>query len=271
MKLAVVSDIHGNLPALQAVLDDIAAQRVDQVVNLGDILSGPLLVRETADFLMAQGWTTVAGNHERQLLRLLDRPPPQLDTRDSDGYAATQVTTAHVGWLRALPATHWLAPDVLLVHGIPGDDLVYWLETTTPDFGRNGSLGIRPATAAEVQERLVGGGLGAERASLVLCGHTHVPRAVHCGGTLIVNPGSVGVPAYEGTHPHAHETHNGSPDARYAIVERRAGRWHARLCSVPYDFRPMAQRAERNGRPEWAFALTTGRMPPRSPKISGPK
>jgi Icc-related predicted phosphoesterase len=53
MKLAVISDIHGNLPALEAVLADIATQGVDQTVNLGDILSGPLQPAETADLLMA--------------------------------------------------------------------------------------------------------------------------------------------------------------------------------------------------------------------------
>jgi predicted phosphodiesterase len=257
MKIAVVSDIHGNLPALQAVLEDIQAQGVDQVVNLGDILSGPLSVAATADFLMERNWVTIAGNHERQLLRLIDRPPEVLDTRNSDGYAASQVQPHHVAWLRSLPATHWLADDVLLVHGTPGSDLVYWLETVTPDFGRNGSPGIRAATSEEVRERLAGG----ERASLVLCGHSHVPRVIRCGDTLVVNPGSVGLQAYDDDHVHRHQTQNGSPDARYAIVERAAAGWRVRLCAVPYDHEPVANLAHANGRPDWAYALTTGRMP----------
>ena len=66
MKLAVISDIHGNLPALDAVLADIAAHRVEQIVNLGDILSGPLWAADTADRLMALALPTIAGNHERQ-------------------------------------------------------------------------------------------------------------------------------------------------------------------------------------------------------------
>ena len=68
MKIAIISDIHGNLLALQAVLADIARQGVDQTVNLGDILSGPLQPAETADLLMAQKFPTIKGNHERQLL-----------------------------------------------------------------------------------------------------------------------------------------------------------------------------------------------------------
>ena len=68
MRIAFLSDIHGNLPALQAVRDDMARRGVDQVINGGDILSGPLWPRETADVLMALDWPTIAGNHERQLL-----------------------------------------------------------------------------------------------------------------------------------------------------------------------------------------------------------
>ena len=68
MKIAFISDIHGNLPALEAVKKDILQRGVDQIVNLGDSLSGPLLPRETAQFIMAEGWYSLAGNHERQIL-----------------------------------------------------------------------------------------------------------------------------------------------------------------------------------------------------------
>jgi predicted phosphodiesterase len=68
VKIAAISDIHGNLPALEAVLADIATHAVDIIVNLGDILSGPLWAADTADRLMALALPTIAGNHERQLL-----------------------------------------------------------------------------------------------------------------------------------------------------------------------------------------------------------
>lgn len=265
MKIAVLSDIHGNLLALRAVLDDIAREGVDAVVNLGDILSGPLQPAETAQLLMGQDFVTIRGNHERQLLRVWDGPRETIDPGTSDGYAATQVAPAHIDWVRALPAQHWLAADVLLVHGTPASDVQYWLQTVTPGFGQHGSTGVRSASPQEVSERL---GPDARSASLVLCGHTHVPRVVQCGATLVVNPGSVGVQAYMDVHPHAHKVEIGSPHARYAVVRRRGGHWDVQLRAVAYDWAAQSQVAAARGNPDWAYALATGRMPDSAAKIA---
>lgn len=241
MRIAIVSDIHGNLPALEAVLRDIGRRGVDRVVNLGDSLSGPLIVRETAQFLMAQDWVQLAGNHERQVLA--GSPGA------SDEYARSQLGAAELEWMATLKPSLWLSEDVLLCHGTPDSDVTYFLESVEPG-------GMRLASSAEVDLRL-----GGVRAELVACGHTHVPRSVRASnGTLIVNPGSVGLPAYDDDHPVFHQVQNGSPDARYAIVEQVAGEWISTLISVPYDFRPMAELARRNGRPDWERALLTGYM-----------
>jgi len=69
-RIAILSDIHGNLPALEAVVADAETRGCTQFLNLGDILSGPLWPAETADWLMPRGWPTIAGNHERQVLTL---------------------------------------------------------------------------------------------------------------------------------------------------------------------------------------------------------
>jgi predicted phosphodiesterase len=169
MKIAVISDIHGNLLALEAVLADIARQGVDRTVNLGDILSGPLQPAETADLLMAQDFITIRGNHERQLLALLEPGAPAPDSLGSDGFAAGKITTRQADWLRGLPAARVLEPGIRLCHGTPDTDLQYWLETVVPGFGKDGATGTRPATTHEVRERL-----GNEQHALVLCAHTHV-------------------------------------------------------------------------------------------------
>ena len=256
-----MSDIHGNLLALEAVLADIARQDVDAMVNLGDLLSGPLQPAETADRLMAlqaSGTATIAGNHERQLLALWDAGAVRADLSTSDGYAVTRLEPRHVAWLCTLPLHHWPASDILMVHGTPGSDCTYWLESIDAEVPD----GLRPATSSEVAGRLQGDPRAAH-ACLVLCGHTHVPRAVRVGPTLIVNPGSVGLQAYSDGRPVPHRVETGSPHARYALLARDdgAGDWHCTDRHVAYDWDTQARIALERGRPDWAHALATGRMP----------
>ena len=242
MRIAVVSDIHGNLPALEAVVENFSRRSVDRVVNLGDNLSGPLLPLETARYLMAQPWIHLAGNHERQLLS--DDVPKRLE---SDEYALSQLTATELAWIATLRPRLELSPEILLCHGTPDSDVHYLLETVTPS-------GLRMADAAEVDQRL-----GNNTHALVLCGHTHVPRAIRSSrGSFIVNPGSVGLPAYDDVHPYPHVVETGSPDARYAIVEKTSSGWRAQLISVPYDHHAMADLARDHGRPDWEHALRSG-------------
>lgn len=248
MRIAFLSDIHGNLPALQAVRDDLARRGVDRVINGGDILSGPLWPRETADLLMALDWPTIAGNHERQLLACARRPGGA-----SDRFAFEQTTPAQRDWLAGLPAELYPWPGVYVCHGRPGDDLNYLLETVE----RSGS---RPATAAEVLQRLEGTP-GAD-ASLLLCGHSHLPRLLQAGPTLCVNPGSVGLPSYDDDHIAFHVHQSGSPHARYALCERidtgEGAGWIVAHIAVAYDWQAAAERALHNGARDWARWLTSG-------------
>ena len=244
MKIAVISDIHGNIAALGAVLADIAARKVEQIVNLGDICSGGLFPRETADRLMPLGLPTIRGNHERQVLTLA---PERMGL--SDRHAAEQLRPDQRDWLAELPATLRLSDDVLLVHGTPDSDLAYFLETVAED-------GLRPATAAEIEARA-----GTTGAAVILCGHTHVPRvAKRPDGRLVVNPGSVGLPAFDDDHPFPHVVETGSPHARYAILSDEGDGWSTELLAIAYDWEQAARDAEANGRADWARALRTGRV-----------
>ena len=244
MRIAAISDIHGNLAALDAVLADIARRGVDVTVNLGDIVSGHLQPRETAARLMALALPTIRGNHERQLLA----DPARMGV--SDAYARAQLLPEQMAWIDALPATLRLRHDVLLVHGTPTSDLVYFLDTVTPQ-------GSRAATMAEVAQRA-----GDAAAALILCGHTHMPRSITLpDGRLIVNPGSVGLQAYDDDHLYPHVMENGTPHARYAIVEDDAqGRWHAQFHQVEYDWETQARLALAHGRPDWVVPLRSGRV-----------
>jgi len=132
----------------------------------------------------------------------------------------------------------------------------------------DGQPGVRAATPRELAERAsectpVDGTHPARsglEASLILCGHTHVPRAMQvAAGPLVVNPGSVGLQACDDDQPRPHVIETGSPLARWGIVERRGdSAWSVQLRATPYDWQAAAARAEANGRGDWADALATG-------------
>ncbi len=242
MRIAAISDIHGNLSALDAVLADIERRGADLIVNLGDILSGPLSPRETAERLMALDFPTVHGNHERQLLA-----ENREGMGSSDRYAAETITDGQRAWLAALPATLTVADGVFLCHATPESDVACYLENI-----RGGEL--VPASLADIERRT-----DPCEASLILCGHTHIPRVASLTtGQTIVNPGSVGIQAYDGHHPVPHRVELGSPHARYALVERTKAGWASELIAIPYPWEEAARTAEAHGRPQWGPALRTG-------------
>lgn len=244
MRIAALSDIHGNLAALEAVLSDVAGREIDVIVNLGDIVSGPLWPAETATRLMALDLPTIAGNHERQLLT---QAPDAMNA--SDAFAAARTDVKAKAWLAGLPPRMALCHDVLMVHGTPTSDIEHLLETIAPE-------GRRAASEGEVAARL-----GDTPAGLVLCGHSHVPRAIRLAdGRLVVNPGSVGLQAFADDHPWPYIVEVGDPKARYAVLDDAGGRWSAEPIALDYDCHRAADRAAANGREDWARALRTGRL-----------
>jgi len=242
MRFAVLADIHANLLALEAVRADLATRRIEQVVNLGDCVSGPLWPAETAAMLIRLGWPTVRGNHDRWVT---DVPPEKQSSWDR--LARDALSPEQLTWLAALPEGLDLGAGILAVHGHPGDDNAYLLEEVS-----NGGL-VRAAPAT-VMVRLAG-----MTSPIVLCGHSHLPGALCLpDGRWVINPGSVGCPAYADPTPPAHVSEAGGPQARYAVIDFRAGSLALELIAIPYDHEAAARRAEANGRPAWATALRTG-------------
>lgn len=243
-RIAILSDIHGNFPALQAVTADISQRGIDRVFNLGDHFSGPLWPAETAEYLIHQNWVQILGNHDRQLAsESTSRLGP------SDQYAWERLLPEHIDWLKSLPATLDMDDRLHLMHGAPTGDKTYLLETI--DHGRT-----RMATLEEIRLRL-----GSAHMPVLLCGHTHVPRIVQVpDGPLIINPGSVGLPAYEDDYLEQHITETGSPHARYVVLELNGSLTEAEIVLIEYDWMKAAAQARKNHRPDWDVALRTGFM-----------
>src|SRR5689334_7574767 len=162
MRFAAIADVHGNYLALQAVLADIRALDIADIVNLGDMLSGPLDARRTIEILMRLDAAHVLGNHDRYLL---DRPPEKMGSWDRPAYDA--LGAAQLDWLRAHPKARVFREQVFLCHATPDNDEVYWLDTVHPD----GAVALSPLDRIEQLA-------GEITQSLILCAHTHLARAV---------------------------------------------------------------------------------------------
>ncbi|NNU49859.1 metallophosphoesterase family protein [Rhizobium sp. WYCCWR 11279] len=243
MRFAAIADIHGNHLALEAVLADIHAQEIDEIVNLGDFFSGPLEAGLTADLLMPRGLTSVRGNHDRYLI---EQDPASMHASDAAAYR--QLTTSHLDWVRGLPFDTVYRGEVYLCHATPKDDNLYWLESVSPE----GFVFLKPIEAIEALAEGID-------LPLILCGHSHIPRAVRLfDGRLIVNPGSVGCPAYDDELPYFHKVEAGHPLASYAILEKATGGWTCQFRTVAYDHMAMSALAAERGRADWAGALAAG-------------
>ena len=243
-QIAAIGDIHGNRWALEAVLEDIGRRGIRSIVNLGDSLYGPLAPLETAELLLRVDWPTVRGNEDRLIVAAscasADSPTLQ--------YVRDSLRQEHLDWLAGLELTTVVHEHLRLCHASPTRDDEYLLwEVTQQGIRRKGSDEIM-SQLADVEE------------PVVLCGHDHSARTVRLpNGKLIVNPGSVGLPAYCDEVPHPHVMEMGSTDARYAVVWRSPEGWQAENVAVAYDWESAAATARRNGRPDWGRWLRSGR------------
>jgi predicted phosphodiesterase len=246
-RLAILADIHANLWALEAVLDHAKSRGIEAFVNLGDTLYGPLKPRATYDRLLHENvLVTIQGNQDRMIYEATARDIVSIPTLS---YVIRDLGEEPIHWLNDLPKTAVLGDDLFLCHGTPASDMAYLLEDIMEGLPEVRSEGA-------IRELLQG-----IRQPLVLCGHTHIPRVVELSsGQVIVNPGSIGVQAYDDIDPVRYRMQTFSPHACYAILEKNAHGWNVSLERVAYDHQAAAEHARALGRDDWAQGIATGRM-----------
>ncbi len=250
-KIAVISDIHSNSFALQSVLDDIAIRDVDNIINLGDSLYGAINPKTTLELLKNDNIISINGNQDRQIYETLDT----IDTNPTLAFIIEEIGEDGLLWLKQLPFDYRIN-DIYFCHATPTNDLIYLLEDVSTGLPR-----LR-------EEQDIIKLLANEKASLIVCGHTHLPRIVRLStGQTIVNVGSVGYPAYFDDEPYPHKMENYSPNASYVLIERsnKTNDWDIEFIRLSYDFESSAKLAELHGRDDWAYHLRTGRAIDRSP------
>ncbi len=246
-RLGVIADIHGNALALDAVLRDARLRGIQRFIDLGDILYGPMQPLETYRMFRDIPLVgSVAGNQDR---KVYEATPADLAANPNLDFVVTELGPAPIAWLRTLAPTATLFGELFLCHGTPSSDSTYLLEDVS-----SGRPVVRPEH--EILELL-----GGVRESVVLCGHSHLPRVVRLSsGQTVVNPGSVGLPAYNDEEPVPHFMETYSPHAAYAVLEKSGGEWGVSLHRVVYDWNEAARQARSLHAEDWALGLGTGRM-----------
>ena len=185
MRIAALHDIHGNLPALEAVLRELRGEAIDQIIVGGDVLPGPM-PRETIDCLLESGIPVafIRGNGDREVLAFMSGTRTEWYRTASRPWqrpiewTAEQLDADHARFIAGWPLTHELnhaaLGRVLFCHATPQSDTDCFTRLT-PD-----------ARLARL--------LGDLRAPAVVCGHTHMPFDRRVGNVRVVNAGSVGMP-----------------------------------------------------------------------------
>lgn len=185
-RLALLGDVHANLPALRAVLADIARAGIERGVVTGDIVMRGEQPEECVAEIRRLGWPCVMGNTDRKVAQgpAADPDHPKADRTGSRAWTVARLSDDSIGFLGALPMVARVELGrhaVAVMHGSP-DDPNGTIDADTPK-GRLARI------AAEVG------------ASCIVTGHTHEPLIREAGGVLVVNPGSVGEALRGDLHP----------------------------------------------------------------------
>jgi putative phosphoesterase len=205
MKIAVLSDVHANLPALDAVLADIGAP--DRIVCCGDVVGYYADPNEVCDRLRSVGAQVIRGNHDAYVTGQLAPDPVRLATYRTE-WTRERLTRANLDWLNDLPLElrlEWDSMRAVVRHANPWDEETYLFEDS-------------PAIdAVEVP-----------RDEFLILGHTHRPMLKRASGGYILNPGSVGQPR------------DWNPRASYATIDTDSG--NVEIRRVPYDVSALQAR-----------------------------
>ncbi len=219
-RLAILADIHGNLPALEAVQADLAQFSVEHVIVAGDVVNWGPFSAAVMERVADAGWAVIRGNNEYYLIDH-DTPRAPKHWRDYTlipwlkRQLAGRWHTAIAAWPDTLCLRFPDAPAIRIYHGSPQHNADH-VFPSTPDEEAAAKL-------TDVEE------------SAVILAHTHLLMERRVAGWHILNPGSVGVPL------------DGLFSASYLVLDGDADGWRATFRRVPFDYAPLFAEFERQG------------------------
>ncbi len=238
MRLALISDIHGNLVALETVLTAIAQRNIDTILCLGDVAAGGPQPTQVIERLQQMNCPVVMGNTDTKLLTI---QPKQYEdvytqkTHDIDVWCAQQLTDSHKAYIQTFQPT--------LTHDLPHNRVLLAYHGSPRSFREI----LKPTTPDEVLEEAFAG----FQADIMIGGHTHMQMFRRYKNILVLNPGSVGA-AMDRVSPFS-EMRN-APWAEYAILDTETNDLHIELFRVPFDIEKFIAITLASGMPhaEWS-------------------
>ena len=243
MKIAILSDIHGNSWALEEVLRNIRQQGINEIYDLGDSLYGPLDPKKTFELIKENGIKSISGNEDRIIIENVGKRTKN----ETLNFVLEELSKSAISWLKKLPNNRIINDKFYFCHGTPYSDTEYLIEKIFSDY-----VGIKQPEDIDKQLSII-------KQKIVLCGYSHSPRIIESNEKTIINPGSIGLPAYDYDLPQFHKIENHSTKARYCILNLRENLTIEQV-AISYDFEKAAKRAELNNRKDWAKWIRTGRV-----------
>ena len=230
MRIAIISDIHGNSVALDAVLSALQEEQVDRTVCLGDVATDGPQPSEVIANLRTLNTPVVMGNMDAWLLNPHPYPGNSRNARCGNeirSWDVGRLSSSDLSYVHAFQTTIKMSLDktveLLCYHGSPQSNVE----------------GISSATSDEDLERLLSGC----RTTLLAGGHTHTQMLRRHSGTTIINPGSVGAPPVQDGHD------SRSAWAEYGVVCLESGNLGIEFRRIPVDLNLLIQSARESGMP----------------------
>ncbi len=229
MRIAVVSDVHGNLPALESAVIDARRNGAELILGAGDWVGYGPFPAEVVEYLRDNKISCISGNYDIKAIEAKRNPrrfseklrPFKWEVLD---WTRRQLKKPHVTWLKKLPAKLELEPVagivMMVCHGFPGDN-----------EGR-----VFPDITAETLDRITGG----HPPRILVAGHTHIPFVRRIGDNLVINAGSTGQPVDGDTRP------------AYCLLEIDPGKEPSgRIIRFEYPLATLLSAIDRTQLPRW--------------------
>ena len=223
-KIAVISDIHSNIEALETVMTEIWDNGIEEIYCLGDIVGYNTFPNEVCEYLQKAQVKCILGNHDADVLA---QKFNSAKTPDIFEWTYNALTEENRQWLGSLPLSLEIQAEtqkLLLVHGSPDSIEEYCF------MGSKEAARVMRETTADI----------------MFCGHTHAPSISYYGPKALMNPGSVGKPK------------NGSPKAQWLEISIFNALLNPLLKTIEYDAEKTASENDKHGFTKYAEQLRTG-------------